>query len=1316
MPLIQGYSSDENDAAMSPTGDAFGISAIPAPKKARIEQASLEKVDSSAPDVLIEDPLKQTSLITRPSDTQMNVNIPYSDMTLPIQGPENPFSDRSRFENQNALAGHVEEQAMTEHSFRQQHLTYNILGYSANPSTDPDAPAILGSVEKARANDFATVGSLSVSHAKRKELKRKRMPKGDVDIVEGEGAYVGPWAGWEGDDVSTELPEGALDAGDEEEEEEEEEEPIPTRRKAKGKRGTAGQESSIFHGKSMTDYQGRTYMHPPLAEAPHIMQEPGTQDCFIPKVGSMDTKIKLWDVYSTGNCLRTFMGHTKAVKDMKLWDTETGQCIKRFSNGKIPYVIKFHPDEDKQNIFMAGMSDKKIIQYDMDSGEITQEYDQHLGPVNTITFVDENRRFVTTSDDKTIRAWDFDIPVVIKYIAEPFMHSMPAVTLHPSNNQILIYSTDNFRQNRKKRFAGHSVAGYACQIGFSPDGKWVSSGDSSGDVVFWDWKTGRIKSRLKAHQKVVIAHEWLPHETSKVLTASWDGVARKSQVNHNRTRTRYTTHGEHDVHELETKLTTVVATMASITNKSPEAAKPAKRSTRNSIRHSLNLASVGKALADVMNKDGKESDRRKSTMSLRKDVSSRRVSTVGFARGKSTLDPVLEGHSRTITSPDLKTVTQSTRSSSSLQAAGRSSVDETGSKVTTTATPQMATLNRVALRPRKPPTGSALPKYRPKSAIVEGLPRRSISPVHAGTRRKHSSTEEDRDNSSTCAHIVHSPMENVNRPISPIPRRASKAVPSPPAKNGGDKPTTPRKERVSRDSPATSTPPRPKKTQRPSSSSSSSSVVKRTGLPRPSHREDSPVSSSSSPKTPTSTKSAASRYYNAHSGGRESPSPLRSSSALNGSPSARRKTVKSFVDSESESNQNTPTAIAVMNAYECSSEGPGNDSVDDVEFMLAAMASPSAPTPAIPRIRATLQVPYAPETPSRASLRPQRSTLGLSLAPPDDMPSLPPSRKSSPDRRPSAERSSIASWEKLADLSVEINAAELGGGLITELDLPTTPGMLSPSPSVMRLDSERGGQESPTPLTLPSPGGYTSISQVLLPAVTPSPAPVMHSLHSNQFFDDGYNGSSDLPVMDSAMVTLLKLQLASVENLAKERLSQITQMEEQMHALKEVRKREERGLLPHVNELEERLHETLVMRELDHESSDAGACRGVLEDTIDSHAQCRDALEEYARQAESSHREAISNIISEFSDRERAERAQLLLQVEKKQQLVFAVSDAGKHWQHVRSVADEELGAIRANRETLAVLRAGLDFFEAQVHISRCIHIPPLAATRFHLT
>lgn len=129
----------------------------------------------------------------------------------------------------------------------------------------------------------------------------------------------------------------------------------------------------------------------------------------------------------------------------------TGQCKQAFSNGKIPYCIKFNPNNE--NVFLAGMSDKKVIQYDMRSGEIVQEYDQHLGAVsggplvriakseltpalpqvNTITFVDENRRFLTSSDDKTMRLWDIDIPVAIKIIAEPSMHSMPAIGKHPSS-------------------------------------------------------------------------------------------------------------------------------------------------------------------------------------------------------------------------------------------------------------------------------------------------------------------------------------------------------------------------------------------------------------------------------------------------------------------------------------------------------------------------------------------------------------------------------------------------------------------------------------------------------------------------------------------------------------------------------------------------------------------------------------------------------------------------------------------------------------------------------------------------------------------
>ncbi|KAG8870124.1 hypothetical protein FRC20_000362 [Serendipita sp. 405] len=576
MALVTGYSSDEDDHKEI-SSNPFGIksSAVNASKRVKLDGPSLKVV--AAPSVLAEDPLHQTSLVARPTDSQMLVNITHEDMIKPILGPQNPFAERKAVYNQNMLSGHVEELAMDEQAFRQQHLTHAILGYSANPSEDPNAAPVVGSMEAGRAYNFATLDAVRPTKAERRDKKRKRGEKGDLEVVEGEGAYQGPWAKWEGDDAAPELPEG-WDDNAEPEPEPEAAPVVPSASKRRMPKVGPGNESTIFHGKSLTDYQGRTYMYPPYSVAPQLSQEPGSQETFIPKAcihtwtghtggvsvirlfpntshlllsGSMDNKIKLWDVYNEGNCLRTFLGHGRAVKDVtfsndgrrflscgfdryiKLWDTETGKCIKNFSNGKMAHVLRFHPDEDKQNIFLAGMMDKKIIQYDIESGEITQEYDQHLGPVNTITFVDENRRFVTTSDDKTIRAWDFDIPVVIKYIAEPYMHSMPAVTLHPNkktfaaqslDNQILLYNADNFRQNRKKRFAGHSVAGYACQIGFSPDGKWISSGDAAGDMVFWDWKTCRLVSKLKCHSKVVIAHEWLQHETSKLVTASWDGT------------------------------------------------------------------------------------------------------------------------------------------------------------------------------------------------------------------------------------------------------------------------------------------------------------------------------------------------------------------------------------------------------------------------------------------------------------------------------------------------------------------------------------------------------------------------------------------------------------------------------------------------------------------------------------------------------------------------------------------------------------------------------------------------------------------------
>ncbi|KAJ7299717.1 hypothetical protein O6H91_03G041100 [Diphasiastrum complanatum] len=562
------FSDKQSDRSSSPPDSPLRITL---PHKSAAPQVS---------DTLLVLRSKNTSLLHRapidPAQHKVNFNPTYEQLWAPIAGPAHPYAKDGLAQGlRNHKLGFVEDAAISSFMFDEQYNTFHRFGYAADPSA-ANGDNLVGDADALKNVAGATVYNLPQhEHRKRKaETKlEKRMDvdgetgvKGQVDAASENWLQLSsksPWAGKK-EGLQTELTEEQKKYAEEHAEKKAE--------RDKGDR-IEFEDKSTFHGKEEVDYQGRSWMAPPK-------DVKATNDhCYIPKrwihswtghtkgvaairffpkyghlllSGSMDTKVKIWDVHGSGKCMRTYMGHSKAVRDIsfnndgsrflsagydrkiKLWDTETGKVVSTFSTGKIPYVVKFHPDEDKQHVLLAGTSDKKIVQWDINTGEITQEYDQHLGAVNTITFVDDNRRFVTSSDDKSLRVWEYGIPVVIKYISEPHMHSMPSITVHPNtnwlaaqslDNQILIYSTrERFRLNKKKRFAGHIAAGYACQVNFSPDGRFIMSGDGEGKCWFWDWKTCKVFRTLKCHEGVCIGCEWHPLEQSKVATCGWDGL------------------------------------------------------------------------------------------------------------------------------------------------------------------------------------------------------------------------------------------------------------------------------------------------------------------------------------------------------------------------------------------------------------------------------------------------------------------------------------------------------------------------------------------------------------------------------------------------------------------------------------------------------------------------------------------------------------------------------------------------------------------------------------------------------------------------
>ncbi|XP_071528942.1 pre-mRNA-processing factor 17 [Panulirus ornatus] len=503
-----------------------------------------------------------------PRDKVLKYNPKYEDLYAPSLGPQKPQTKYHEVAR-NTLAGHVEPAHFNDFEFESQRRTFTSYGYAVDPSISgnpDDGRRYVGDVSAAQETSGITV--FETKHKPDQPPKRKRNKNYDAGDIDG---FKGPWAKYENEQTVMKPSEEEQHALDE----------ILAKRQKRGKQTDDKplEEKSLLHIKDAYDYQGRSFLYIPQDVGVNLRSIEPPEKCFMPKKlihtwkghtkgvsairwfpksghlllsCAMDTKIKIWEVFNSRRCIRTYMGHKQAVRDacfdnegkqflsagydrfIKLWDTETGECISRFTSRKIPYCVKFHPDEEKQNLFVAGTSDKKIVCWDIRTEEIVQEYDRHLGAVNTITFIDENRRFVSTSDDKSLRVWEWDIPVDFKYIADPTMHSMPAVTLSPNkkwlacqsmDNKIVIFSAlDRFKMNRKKVFAGHMVAGYACTLDFSPDMSYLVSGDADGKAHIWDWKTTKLYQKWKAHDDVCIGILWHPHETSKIATAGWDGL------------------------------------------------------------------------------------------------------------------------------------------------------------------------------------------------------------------------------------------------------------------------------------------------------------------------------------------------------------------------------------------------------------------------------------------------------------------------------------------------------------------------------------------------------------------------------------------------------------------------------------------------------------------------------------------------------------------------------------------------------------------------------------------------------------------------
>lgn len=500
--------------------------------------------------------------------TELKYNPEYADLREVELEQQEELRSQGKLIKKNTLTGHVEMTYLSEAQFEEQRRQH-----------ESEAAASSIDVDNARKEDQETIDEPSSSSLQVEKIsykKKKRVKNDDPFDIDN---YAGPWATFKDErHVSKPSDEDAAIISEYMAKRKKRAKPINNDDEANNE--PTAQEKAQLHIKDPYDYQGRSFLEAPRdLDNVNLYSDSSPDGCRIPRTlahtfrghnkaitairyfprtahlllsSSLDNKIKLWQMYKEKRCIMTFSGHQQGVRDicfnrdgdkfvsasydkyLKLWSTETGQCLQRFTNNKMAYCVKFHPDKENSHLFLAGMSNKKVLCWDCRSGDIVQEYDRHLGAVNTLTFVDENRKFISTSDDKSFRVWEWDIPVDIKYIADPSLHSMPAVTSAPDNKKLLCQSMDNkihafichnkFKLDNKKVFKGHMVAGYACVPDFSCDMSIVISGDADGKIFFWSWNTTRIITSIKAHDSACISVLWHPHERQKLVSAGWDNL------------------------------------------------------------------------------------------------------------------------------------------------------------------------------------------------------------------------------------------------------------------------------------------------------------------------------------------------------------------------------------------------------------------------------------------------------------------------------------------------------------------------------------------------------------------------------------------------------------------------------------------------------------------------------------------------------------------------------------------------------------------------------------------------------------------------
>jgi small GTP-binding protein len=196
---------------------------------------------------------------------------------------------------------------------------------------------------------------------------------------------------------------------------------------------------------------------------------------------------------------------------MRLWDVETGRCLRVFEgHKKAVYSVAWSADDRR---ILSGSDDTTVRLWDVETGRCLRVFEGHTNCVQSVAWSADQGRALSGSDDNTVRVWDVETGSCL-YVRE-----------------------------------GHKVG--IRSVAWSADQRHAFSGDWHGGIRIWDF--GEFINGTRAQG---VAADQVQYTNAKVLLVGDTGVGKSGlaeRLVHNRFVPTESTHAR-KAHVLENKV------------------------------------------------------------------------------------------------------------------------------------------------------------------------------------------------------------------------------------------------------------------------------------------------------------------------------------------------------------------------------------------------------------------------------------------------------------------------------------------------------------------------------------------------------------------------------------------------------------------------------------------------------------------------------------------------------------------------------------------------------------------------------------------